>query len=137
MHALRKLREAGPPTIEQVAALLAENVVFNSPVLVRPLEGRAAVAQAIANSSRSRDEVGDYLLEAKIDDRTTLLRWQGTIDGHKLESLELLVDDDDGKLVERTIAYRPFPAVRLFRDRMRTSPMNAVPDDMWEYPANA
>jgi hypothetical protein len=38
-------------------------------------------------------------------------------------------------LVERTIAYSPFPAVRLFRDRMRASPMNAVPDDMWKYPA--
>lgn len=137
MHPLRKLREGGPPTIEQVAALLAENVVFNSPVLVRPLEGRAAVARAIANSSRSRDGIGKYVLEKKIDDRTTVLRWQGTIDGHKLESLELLVDDDGGKLVERTIAYRPLPAVRLFRDRMRASPMNAIPDDMWEYPPGA
>jgi hypothetical protein len=137
MHPLRKLREAGPPTVEQVTALLAENVVLNSPVLVRALEGRDAVARAIANSSRSRDGVGEYVLEKKLDDRTTLLRWQGTIEGHKLESLELLVDDDAGKLVERTIAYRPFPAVRLFRDRMRASQLNAVPDDMWEYPAEA
>lgn len=135
MHPLRKLREAGPPNVEQVAVILAEHVVFNSPVLIRPLEGRDAVAHAIANSSRSRDGIGAYVLEKKLDDRTTLLRWQGTIDGHKLESLELLVDDNDGKLVERTIAYRPFPAVRLFRDRMRASPINAVPDDMWEYPA--
>jgi hypothetical protein len=137
MHPLRKLRETGPPSVDQVAALLAEKVVFNSPVLVRPLEGRDAVAHAIANSSRSRDGVGEYVLECKIDDRTTLLRWQGAIDGHKLESLELLIDDEDGKLVERTIAYRPFPAVRLFRDRMQASPLNAVPDDMWEYPAEA
>jgi len=137
MHPLRKLREAGPPTIEQVAALLAENVVFNSPVLVRSLEGRVAVAQAIANSSRSRDGIGEYVLEKKIDARTTVLRWQGTIDGHKLESIELLVDDSDGKLIERTIAYRPFPAVRLFRDRMRATAMNAIPDDMWEYPAGS
>src|SRR5262249_11746693 len=105
MHPLRKLREAGPPTVEQVATLLAKNVVFNSPVLVRPVKGRDAVAHAIANSSRSRDGIGEYVLEKKLDERTTLLRWQGTIDGHKLESLELLVDDSDGKLVERTIAY--------------------------------
>jgi hypothetical protein len=134
MHPLRKLREAGPPTVEQVAAVLAENVVFNRPVLVRPPEGRDAVAHAIANSSRCRDGVGEYVLKKKIDDRTTLLRWQG-IDGHKVESLELLVDDDDGRLVERTIAYRPLPAVRLFRERVRARPINAVPDDMWEYPA--
>jgi hypothetical protein len=47
MHPMRKLREAGPPTFEQFAALLAENVVFNSPILVRPLEGRDAVARTM------------------------------------------------------------------------------------------
>jgi hypothetical protein len=49
------------------------------------------------------------VLERKLDERTTFLRWKGTIEGHRLESLELLVDGPDGLLVERTIAYRPFP----------------------------
>jgi len=118
MHPLRKLREAGPPTVEQGAALL-EDVVFNSPLLVRPLEGRDVVARAIAQSAHSRDGVRDYVLEQKLDERTTFLRWKGTIDGRKLESLELLVDGPDGLLVERTIAYRPFPSVNIFRDQMR------------------
>ncbi|MBB3772645.1 hypothetical protein FHS55_003266 [Angulomicrobium tetraedrale] len=134
MHPLRSLREAGSPTPEQVAKLLAENVVFNSPVLIRAIEGRDAVSFAIANSSRSRDSVGKYVLESKLDARTTFLRWEGTIDGHKLESLEILVDDENGQLVERTIAYRPFPAVQIFRDRMRANAGGKIPDDMWDYP---
>jgi hypothetical protein len=133
MHPLRKLREAGAPSFDEVAALLADDVVFNSPVLIRPLEGRDAVAHAIVNSSRSRDAAGEYILEQRLDHRTTFLRWIGAIDGHKLESLELLIDDEAGKLVERTIAYRPFPAVKLFRDRMRASPINVIPEEMWEY----
>jgi hypothetical protein len=40
MHPLRKLRESGNATPAQVSVLLAENVVFNSPILVRPIEGR-------------------------------------------------------------------------------------------------
>jgi hypothetical protein len=40
MHPLRKLRESGKPTAAQVSELLAENIVFNSPILVRPIEGR-------------------------------------------------------------------------------------------------
>ena len=32
MHPLRKLRESGKPTSAQVSELLAENIVFNSPL---------------------------------------------------------------------------------------------------------
>ena len=114
MHPLRKLREAGPPTPEEVAAILAENVVMHSPVLVKPIVGRELVAVTISNSSRSRDDPGRYVFEGKLDDRTTLLRWQGEVEGHALESLELLTDDVDGLLLERTVAYRPFPALKIF-----------------------
>ena len=44
MHPLRKLRESGKRTPAQVSALLAENIVFNSPLLVRPIEGRGVIA---------------------------------------------------------------------------------------------
>ena len=39
MHPLRKLRESGKPTAAQVSELLAENIVFNSLILVRPIPG--------------------------------------------------------------------------------------------------
>src|SRR5215470_2366268 len=118
MHPLRKLREAGPPTAEQAAAILAEDVVMHSPVLIKPIVGRELVAITISNSSHSRDDPGKYIFEVKIDDRTTLLRWQGMVEGHKIESLELLTDNEEGLLVERTVAYRPFPALKIFRDRL-------------------
>lgn len=116
-----------------MAALLAENVVFNSPLLVRPIEGRDAVARTIVQSARNRDGVGHYVLEQKLDEHTTFLRWKGSIEGHKFESLELLVDGPDGRLVERTIAYRPFPALRLFREKMRAALGDTLPPDMWDY----
>ena len=133
MHPFRKLREAGPPTPAQAAAILAENVVMHSPVLIKPIIGRELVAIRISNSSHSRDNPGQYIFEAKVDDRTTLLRWQGTVDGHKIESLELLTDDENGLLVERTVAYRPFPALKIFRDRLITLNAGKLPADMWDY----
>ena len=133
MHPLRRLREAGTPTPEPFAAILAENVVMHSPVLVKPIVGRELVAITISNSSHSRDDPGKYVFEGKIDDRTTLLRWQGTVEGHKIESLELLTDDDQGLLVERTVAYRPFPALKIFRDRLIALNAGKLPADMWDY----
>ena len=133
MHPLPKLRKAGPPTTEQVAVLLAEDVIMHSPLLIRPIGGRADVAQTIAASARNRDGVGDYVLERKLDERTTFLRWKGTIEGHEFESLELLVDGPDGLLVERTVAYRPFPALKIFRDKQRAAVGASLPPDVWDY----
>src|SRR5262245_16523134 len=133
MHPLRRLRESGHATPAQVSALLAENVVFNSPILVRPIEGRDVVAAIFAQSSSTRGS-GTYTAEFKLDDRTTFLRWVGTMDGHKIESLEVIVDNDQGLIVERTIALRPYPAVTLFRDAMYASLKDKLPPDGWDYP---
>lgn len=133
MHPFRRLREVGPPTPEQAAAILAENVVMHSPVLIKPIVGRELVAITISNSSHSRDNPGQYVFEGKIGERTTLLRWQGAVEGHKIESLELLTDDENGLLVERTVAYRPFPALKIFRDRLIALNAGRLPADMWDY----
>ncbi len=134
MHPLRKLREAGSATPAQVAELLAENAVFNSPILARSIQGREPLAAIFAQSSSTRGS-GAYTTEYKVDDRTTFLRWEGTMDGHKIESLEVIVDNEDGLIAERTIALRPFPAVKLFRDAMYASLKDKLPADVWDYPA--
>ena len=133
MHPLRKLRESGKATPAQVGELLAENVVFNSPILVRSIEGREPVAAIFAQSSSTRGS-GPYTAEFKLDDRTTFLRWQGTMDGHKIESLEVIVDNEQGLIVERTIALRPYPAVKLFRDALYASLKDKLPPDGGDYP---
>ena len=134
MHPLRKLRESGKATAELVSTLLAENVVFNSPILVRSVEGREVCAAIFAQSSSTRGS-GAYTFESKLDERTTFLRWVGTMAGHKIESLEVIVDNEQGLIVERTIALRPYPALKLFREAMYAALKDKLPPDVWEYPA--
>jgi hypothetical protein len=88
----------------------------------------------MAASSTNRDNPGVYVLEGKLDDATTFLRWRGTIDGHEFESLELLTDGPDGRLKERTVAYRPFPALKIFREKQRAASADLLPPDIWDYP---
>src|ERR1041385_4136744 len=133
MHPLRKLRESGNPTPAQVSELLAENVKFNSPILVRPIEGREVIAAIFAQSSATRG-FGIYTAEVKLDERTTFLRWVGTMDGHRFEILEIIVDNEQGLIVERTIALRPYPALKLFRDAMYAALKDKLPPDVWDYP---
>ncbi|HXU39000.1 MAG TPA: hypothetical protein VN937_21780, partial [Blastocatellia bacterium] len=42
--------------------------------------------------------------------------------------------NEQGLIVERTIAMRPFPAVKLFRDAMHASLKDKLPPDVWDYP---
>ena len=135
MHPLRKLRESGQSTPARVSALLADDVVFNSPILARSIQGRDVVPAIFAQSSSTRGS-GAYTAEHKLDDRTTFLRWEGTMDGRKIESFEVIVDNADGLIVERTIALRPYPAVKLFRDAMYESLKDKLPPDVWDYPAS-
>jgi hypothetical protein len=121
-------------TPAQASVILNERVIMHSPALIKPIVGRELVAITISNSTQSRDDPGKYVFEAKMDERTTFLRWQGAVEGHEIESLEVLTDDENGLLLERTVAYRPFPALRLFRDRLISLNAGRLPDDMWDYP---
>ena len=134
MHPIRKLRESGHATPELFATLLADDVIMHSPLLTKAILGRDAVAKTMAASARNRDNPGEYVLERKLDENTTFLRWKGTIEGHEFESLELLTDGPDGRLKERTVAYRPFPALKIFRDKQRAAVGDSVPADAWDYP---
>lgn len=131
MHPLRALRESGTHTAPEVEALLAENVVFNSPIFARPLVGRELVARVFAASAGVR--FGQYTAEYKIGERLTMLRWAGKIEGRSIESLEIIEDGPDGLIVERTLAFRPLPALQLFKDAIYPILKDKVPADVWSY----
>ena len=103
MHALRKLRQSGHATVADYEKLLAPNVVFHSPVLIRTMEGREVVAKIFATSTTLRE--GAYTGEWKLEDRRTLLRWKGKIQGHELESFDIIEENEEGLIVDRTIAF--------------------------------
>jgi hypothetical protein len=70
---------------------------------------------AIFAQSSSRRGSGTYTAGLTLDECTPFLRWVGTMDGHKFESLEIILDNEQGLIGERTIALRPDRAVKLFR----------------------
>jgi hypothetical protein len=135
LHPLRKLRESGDNTPAAVAKLLAENAVFHSPLLVRPVEGREKVAVIMATSPKIRH--GAYTAEYRLDDRNTFLRWMGTIEGREIESFAMVTDNDQGLIAEYTIAFRPLPAILIFRDAIYPVVKDILGPEYWEYAASA
>jgi hypothetical protein len=131
MHPLRALRERGDNTPEQVAALLADDIEFHTPILTKVVKGREVISRIWALSTHVRS--GHYLREQKLDERTTFLQWQGEVDGRELEILELIEDNENGLIKKRTAAYRPLPAVELFRAAMYPSIRNWLGPEYFSY----
>jgi hypothetical protein len=116
MHPLRALRERGDNTPEEVSALLSDDIEFHTPILTKVVTGREVISRIWALSSHVRS--GHYVREDKLDEHTTFLQWQGQVNGRDLEILEIIEDDEHGLIRKRTAAYRPLPAVELFRAAM-------------------
>jgi hypothetical protein len=106
MHPLRKLRESGKYTVAQMRELLAENAVFNSPLLIRPIEGGDVLAAIFAQSS-SDAWVG--YLNGRVQARRAnhLLALGGNHGRPQNREHGVIVDNEQGLIVERTIAMRP------------------------------
>jgi len=127
-HPLRQFKESPGSTTEGLKALLAENVVFSSPIFSREVTGKDLVATVMMTSTSVRN--GHFTHEFRQGYETVLI-WEGTIEGHKLTSFELIVDDDAGKIKYRSVAFKPYPVVALFRAAMYEQLKDIIPADMW------
>jgi hypothetical protein len=127
MHPYRAHREQGRSP-EELAALFAPDVVFNSPIFRRPVEGRELVLEVMKNSVQVRD--GKYTAEFRSGTHTVLI-WSGTIEGMPLQSFEMLEDGPDGLVRSRTVAMRSYPALTAFRESMKPRLQHIVPADFW------
>lgn len=126
-HPYRARREQGSSP-EELRDLFAENVVFNSPILKKPVKGRDLVLEVMKKSVQVRD--GRYTAEFRTGNQTVLV-WTGMIEDMPLQSFELIEDDANGLIVSRTVAMRSFQALCVFRDAMRKELRDILSDDYW------
>lgn len=127
-HPLRVFKESPGATLDGLKSLLAADVVFSSPIFTREVVGRDLVAKVMLTSTTVRD--GHFTHEFKKDNETVLI-WEGTIEGHKVVSFELIVDDQEGKVRYRSVAFKPYPVTTLFRSAMYEQLKDIIPEDMW------
>jgi hypothetical protein len=127
-HPLRVFKESTGTTYDGLKELLAENVVFSSPIFTREVIGKELVAKVMYTSTSVRD--GRFTHEFRQGNETVLI-WEGTIGGHKLTSFELIVDDEAGKIKYRSVAFKPYPVTALFRSAMYNQLKHLIAEDMW------
>ncbi|TGB12069.1 nuclear transport factor 2 family protein [Streptomyces sp. MZ04] len=116
MQAFRKAVEAGDHTA--IEALLAENVVFTSPVVFRPYTGKATTAAILRGVTRVFE---DFRYVREINDaggRDSALVFAARVGDREISGCDFLHLDEDGLIDEFTVMVRPLSAAQALAAAM-------------------
>ena len=112
-HEVVKTRDMG-----KLTALLADEVVFHSPVVHTPQRGKAITllylqgAMHVLNSTHFRYE------REIIGPRDAVLEFSTEIDGVQINGIDLIRWNDSGQIVDFKVMVRPLKAVNALHHKM-------------------
>ncbi|WP_405135198.1 nuclear transport factor 2 family protein [Nocardia sp. NBC_01388] len=116
MNSFRQAVEARDQ--QAIEALLAENVVFTSPVAFKPYPGKAITAAILRAVMRVFEDF-HYVREiADSNGRDHALVFEATVAGKKLSGCDFLTFDDEGKIVDFTVMVRPLSGATALAEAM-------------------
>lgn len=99
-------------------ALLADDVVFHSPVVHTPQVGRGVTRlYLMAAFSVFFNDSFTYVREV-IGARDAVLEFTVVIDGIHVNGVDMIRWNDDGKITEFKVMLRPLKAVNLIHEKM-------------------
>lgn len=116
MHPFRKAVE--DRDTDAVEALLAEDVVFTSPVAFKPYPGKAITAAILRGVLRVFE---DFTYVREIADpggRDHALVFTATVGGKRIQGCDFLHFDEDGKIDDFTVMVRPLSAAQALAEAM-------------------
>ncbi len=99
-------------------ALLADNVVFHSPVVHAPQVGKAVTRMYLtAALSVFFNETFRYVREV-ISGHDAVLEFVVEIEGISVNGVDMIRWDDEGKIVDFKVMLRPLKAINLIHQKM-------------------
>ncbi|MFI6578409.1 nuclear transport factor 2 family protein [Nocardiopsis sp. NPDC050513] len=116
MQRFREAVEAGDATA--IEALLAEDVVFTSPVVFRPYPGKAITAAILRGVMRVFEDFRYVREFTGADARDHALVFEATVDGRQVHGCDFLRVDDEGLIAELTVMVRPLSGARALAEAM-------------------
>ena len=99
-------------------ALLAEDVVFHSPVVHAPQQGRALTAMYLSAAFRVFANPTFRYVREVVGASDAALEFETEIDGVLVNGVDLIRWNDAGKIVDFKVMIRPLKAINLIHQRM-------------------
>jgi hypothetical protein len=101
-----------------LADLLAEDVVFQSPVVHTPQRGKAITLKYLVAASHVLfNETFRYVGEWRAE-RSAVLEFVTTIEGIEIDGVDIIAWDEAGRIVSFKVMARPLKAINLLHRLM-------------------
>ena len=99
------------------ADLFADDVIFNSPVVYKPYDGREALAMLLTAVVRVFENFR-YLHQVETGD-VAVLMFEASVGDRDLQGVDILRFDDEGKIAELTVMVRPMSGMNALAKAMK------------------
>jgi hypothetical protein len=101
-----------------LAALLADNVVFHSPVVHTPQTGKSITTLYLTAALHVFGNESFRYVREVVGECDAVLEFQVEIEGISVNGVDMIKWDDDGRIVEFKVMLRPLKAVNLIHQKM-------------------
>lgn len=110
--------------------VLADDVIFEAPIAVKGMQGLELVTRAIGHASATYGP-RDYRHRV-MSGPLMLSLWNVSVSGLRIEAANLIQMNQEGKVAKMTVSFQPWPAIKLFHDRMRVRTKGFLSPDYYE-----
>jgi hypothetical protein len=104
--------------IVQLDALLADEVVFHSPVVHTPQVGKFITGMYLRAAFHVFFNPSFHYVRETTSSHDAVLEFQVEIDGISVNGVDMLKWNDEGLLIEFKVMLRPLKAVNLIHEKM-------------------
>jgi hypothetical protein len=98
--------------------ILAEDVVFHSPVVHTPQKGREITKMYLAGAAQVLGKSDFQYVRTVKSDNNAVLEFTAEIEGIHVNGIDLIQVNDEGKIVDFKVMLRPLKAVNIVHKGM-------------------
>lgn len=117
-HAVAEARD-----VAGLADLLADNAVFESPVVHTPQEGRALTTKYLAAAFQVLNNEGFHYPNQWFGARSAVLEFATVIDGIAVNGIDMISWDEADRITHFKVMIRPLKAINIVHEKMRETLM--------------
>ena len=98
--------------------LLADDVVFYSPVVYTPQRGKTVTIQYLEAAARTLAGGDFHYVKQVLSGDTAVLEFETSVEGKYVNGVDIITSDGAGRIVEFRVMIRPLQAIQAVHEQM-------------------
>lgn len=101
-----------------LSELLADDVVFRSPIVHTPQEGKARTTMYLTGAMHVIGNDSFRYVREVVDGNNAVLEFMTTIDGIEVNGVDMIEFNDEGQIVDFKVMLRPMKGIQIVGQKM-------------------